>query len=99
MTKDKPTDPAVIASINACIDDLNQMAKDMRDKGDAGTFIGIVLDNVCALEMVRDWGAYGGKVPSPVSEPSHSLFKKHGIESLIHASWKPRHRTPRPRTS
>ena len=93
MISDKPTDPKVIKAINNCIRELKDTAKAARkDKSLNGIEIGCVLDNVCALEMVRDWGAYGGKVPYPVSEPSHSVFVKHGIESLIHPPWTPRHR-------
>jgi len=81
-----------LPAIEAALADLLQMAKDMRKHKEVSTLIGIVMDNHCALDLVRIYGSYGGKVPWPVSEPSHSVFVKHGIEDLIHPPWKPRHR-------
>lgn len=88
--KDKPA-PERLPAIEACILDLQAKAKELRKKKQ-NRDAGCVIDNIVSLEEVVKWGSHGGKVPYPVSEPSLSIFKKHGIDDLIHAPWKPRHR-------
>lgn len=79
----KPTADRIPA-INACLADLRTLAKLLakqklsRDRGN-------VTDDICMLELVRDYGSYGGKVAYPVNEPSFSVFEKHGIADLIHS--------------
>lgn len=92
--QDKPAAERIPA-IEACIADLQKVAKQLR-KQKQNRDAGCVIDNIVSLEEVVKWGSHGGKVPYPVSEPSLSVFKKHGIEDLIHAPWKPRHRASRP---
>jgi len=81
-----------IPALEACAEDLRTLAAKMRKEKAIGIYVGTVLDNICALELVIKYGSYGGKVPYPVSEPSLSVFKKHGIEDFIHPPWQPRHR-------
>jgi len=86
MINERPTNPDVIKAINACILDLHRAAKALKKAGKSWK-AGPLLDNATALELVRDWGAYGGKVPYPVNVLSMPYFEKHGLTGLIHDAW------------
>lgn len=83
----KPSDPEVIKRINACLNDLRALVKKMKKEKAIGVYIGCVKDNINSLELVRDYGSFGGKCPWPIGEPSLSVFKKHDLEGLIHDPW------------
>lgn len=89
----KPEDPETLKAIEACLEGLRGLVKKMKKEKALPIYIGCVKDNIIALQNVRDWGSYGGKCPWPVSEPSLSVFKEHGLEGLIHDPWEPRHRS------
>lgn len=92
MISDKPKDPEIIKAINACLEDLHLLAKKMKKEKAISIYIGCVKDNINSLELVRDYGSFGGKCPWPINEPSLSVFKQHGLEGLIHPPWTPKHR-------
>lgn len=92
MSSTKPSDPAVILRINSCISDLKNLLVDLKKSKALSQELGKVKDNITSLELLRDYGSYGGKVPWPVSEPSLSLFKSNEISDLIHEPWKPKSR-------
>lgn len=92
MISERPTDPQVLQSIEACIADLFLLIKTMKKEKALSIKIGCVKDQIMALELVRDWGAHGGKVPWPVTEPGLTVFRKHNLEKLIHEPWEPKHR-------
>lgn len=95
MMNERPTDPEVLARIDACLADLRKLAVTRRKEGATGIEVGCIKDNIQMLEDVRDYGAFGGKVPYPVNEPSLSIFKAHNLEDYIHPPWQRRNRAPR----
>ncbi len=89
----KPTDPEVLRAIDACLAELRLLVVKLKKSGAISIHIGCVKDNISSLELVRDYGSYGGKVPYPVKDPSLSVFRAHGLEDLIHPAPPSRNRS------